>query len=237
LANKYFQFKEFIIYQDQCGMKVGTDGVLLGAWTNVSESNYILDIGTGTGLIAIMMAQRTSAKIDGIEIDQAACQQALQNVSECKWKDRINLYNQSFQDFSKFQQEQYDLIITNPPYFSNALQAPGKKRTNARHNHSLNFDDILKGSKKLLKETGRLSLILPFSEGMKFQEKAAAFDLFCIKKTYVKPLPGKDPKRLLMEFSFKKEPLTEDYLVIENNKRHHYTKEYKELTKKFYLYF
>ena len=237
MANKYFQFKEFIIYHDQCGMKVGTDGVLLGAWANVSGSDYILDIGTGTGLIAIMMAQRTSAKIDAVEIDQAAYRQALQNVSKCKWKDRIDIYDQSFQKFSKLQQERYDLIITNPPYFVNALQAPDKKRTHARHAHSLNFDDILNGSKKLLKETGRLSLILPFSEGMKFQERASTYDLFCIRKTHIKPLPDKDPKRLLMEFSPKKEPLTEDYLVIENNKRHHYTQEYKELTKKFYLYF
>ena len=237
MANKYFQFKEFIIYQDQCGMKVGTDGVLLGAWANISDSDFILDIGTGTGMIAIMMAQRTSAKIDGVEIDQAAYRQASQNVSECKWKNRIKLYNQSFQEFSKLQKERYDQIITNPPYFVNALQAPEKKRADARHAHSLNFDDILSGSKKLMKETGRLSLILPFSEGIKFQEKATAFDLFCIRKTYVKPLPDKDPKRLLMEFSFKKEPLTEDYLVIENNKRHHYTQEYKELTKQFYLYF
>jgi len=218
-------------------MKVGTDGVLLGAWAAVSGSNYILDIGTGTGLIAIMLAQRSSAEIDAVEIDQAAYRQASQNVSECKWKDRIKLYNQSFQEFYKFQQEQYDLIVTNPPYFIDALQAPDEKRTHARHAHSLNFDDILNGSKKRIKETGRLSLILPFSEGIYFQEKAEAFDLFCIRKTYVKPTPSKDPKRLLMEFSPKKEPLTEDYLVIENNKRHHYTKEYKELTKKFYLYF
>lgn len=218
-------------------MKVGTDGVLLGAWANISGSIRILDIGTGTGMIAIMMAQRSHAQVDGIELEVSAYEQAKQNVLGCKWNDRINIYNQSFQDFCGTTGKTYDVIITNPPYFVNSHKTPHKNRTTARHNETLDFDDILGGTKKLLNEQGSLNLILPKTEAIQFTEKALDYDLFCTRRTYVKSTPQKPPKRILMEFKFKKEPLREDYLVIETHKRHHYTKEYKELTKKFYLNF
>jgi len=237
LANNYFQFKQFTIYQDQCGMKVGTDGVLLGAWTNTDEAENILDVGTGTGLIAIMMAQRSSAKVDAVELETAAYRQAIGNVEKCKWKDRIQVYNQSFQEFAKTCKQKYDLIITNPPYFSNALHATDQKRTNARHDKSLNVEDILYGSQKLLSANGRLNLILPFQEKYQLQQTSKEHKLFCTRITYVKSLPSKEPKRILLELSRKEKPLNENYLVIENNKRHHFTEEYKELTKDFYLYF
>ncbi len=218
-------------------MKVGTDGVLLGAWANTGESKTILDIGTGTGLIAIMMAQRSSAKVDAVELETAAYRQAVENVERCKWKDRIQVYHQSFQEFSEKCKQEYDLIVTNPPYFSSSLHAPDKERKKARHDNSLDFEEILSGSQKLLSDHGKLSLILPSSKGSRLQEISRNYNLFCTRITHVKPLPSKDPKRVLMEFSTKEKPLNENYLVIENNKRHHFTEEYKELTKAFYLNF
>jgi tRNA1Val (adenine37-N6)-methyltransferase len=218
-------------------MKVGTDGVLLGAWTTTDEAENILDVGTGTGLIAIMMAQRSSAKVDAVELETAAFRQALGNVEKCKWKDRIQVYNQSFQEFAKTCKQKYDLIITNPPYFSNALRNPDQKRTNARHDKSLNVEAILYGSQKLLSDNGRLNLILPSQEKYRLLQISKEHKLFCTRITHVKPLPSKEPKRILLEISRKEKPLNENYLVIENNKRHHFTEEYKELTKEFYLYF
>lgn len=237
LANNYFQFKQFTVYQDQCSMKVGTDGVLIGAWANIDKAKTILDIGTGTGLIAIMMAQRSFAKIDAVELEPAAYHQAVENIERCIWKDRIHVYNKSFQLYSETCKQQYDLIITNPPYFSNALHTPDQKRTNARHDISLSFEDILSGSQRLLSDHGRLNVILPSSERNRIQQISKTYNLFCTKITHVKPLPSKEPKRVLMEFSKKEKPLSENYLVIENNKRHHFTEEYKELTKEFYLNF
>ena len=237
MANNYFQFKEFTVYQDQCAMKVGTDGVLLGAWANLHKAECILDIGTGTGLIALMMAQRSIANIDAIELESSAFQQAKENIGRSRWNDRIRVICESFQKFSGQPNSGYDIIITNPPYFVNSHKTPHKKRTTARHNETLDFDDILGGTKKLLKEQGRFNLILPNTEAMQFIEKASDYNLFCTRRTYVKPTPKKPPKRVLMEFNSKKKPLTEDYLVIENNKRHHFTEDYRTLTKSYYLYF
>lgn len=218
-------------------MKVGTDGVLLGAWTNIDDAKTILDIGTGTGLIAIMMAQRSFAKVDAVELEPAAYNQAVENIERCIWKDRVKVYNQSFQVYSETCKQRYDLIISNPPYFSNALQTPDMKRTNARHDTTLDFEDILSGSQRLLSDHGKLNVIIPSREKNRFYQISKKHNLFCTRITHVKPLPSKEPKRVLMEFSKKEKPLSENYLVIENNKRHHFTEEYKELTKEFYLNF
>jgi tRNA1Val (adenine37-N6)-methyltransferase len=218
-------------------MKVGTDGVLLGAWTNIDKAETILDIGTGTGLIAIMMAQRSFAKVDAVELEPVAYNQAVENIERCIWKDRVQVYNQSFQVYSETCKQRYDLIVSNPPYFSNALHAPDKKRTNARHDTTLDFEDILSGSLRLLSDHGRLNVIIPSREKNRFHQISKKHNLFCTRITQVKPLPSKEPKRVLMEVSKKEKPLSENYLVIENNKRHHFTEEYKELTKEFYLNF
>ena len=129
MPNDYFKFKQFTIHQDKCAMKVGTDGVLLGAWAECANAKGILDIGTGTGLIALMIAQRSNAKIDAVEIDETASKQAKENIKKSLWNDRIEILNISFQDFSKSTNEKYDLIVSNPPYFQNSLYAPDEKRT------------------------------------------------------------------------------------------------------------
>ncbi len=218
-------------------MKVGTDGVLLGAWANCEKAKNILDIGTGTGLITLMLAQRSKANIDAIEIDEEACRQAKENVGNSLWRERIIIINKSFQDFSESTNEKYDLIVSNPPYFQNSLFAPDEKRTNARHNSNLEFDDIINGTVKLLNENGILSLILPYIEGTMFILNAVEKGLYCIRQTNVLPKPGSEPKRLLLEFMKIKKPLVEQEIIIELNKRHEYSEAYKNLTKDFYLAF
>lgn len=237
MPNDYFKFKQFTIYQDKCAMKVGTDGVLLGAWANVENVGKMLDIGTGTGLIALMLAQRSKAIIDAIEVDQNACIQAQENVNFSPWTDRINIIHQSFQDFLKAAETKYDLIVCNPPYFQNSLTAPDENRTKARHNTELQLADIIDGSLRCLSELGILSLILPYVEGSLFIAKAAEQGLYCVRQTNVLPKPGRKPKRLLLEFQRIKNPFIEKHFVIELNKRHQYSDDYKNLTKDFYLAF
>ncbi|MDA3779355.1 MAG: methyltransferase [Bacteroidales bacterium] len=233
----YFKFKKFIIHQDKCAMKVGTDGVLLGAWCKPKDNSEILDIGTGTGLIALMIAQQCNSKIEALEIDKSAFNQAKENVKRSSWSERINVINISFQDFCKSCNIQYNFIVTNPPYFSNSLLTSDDKRTMARHDISLSHKDIIDGVVSLLKQEGSFNIILPYVEGNIFIAEAALKALFCVRKTNVLPVPNRKPKRLLLEFSKNKMPLMEDSIVIENFKRHNYSDAYKNLTKEFYLFF
>jgi len=218
-------------------MKVGTDGVLLGAWANCENVNSILDIGTGTGLIALMLAQRSNAEIDAVEIDESACGQAEENIAKTDWKDLIQILNLPFQEFSKLTEKKYDLIVSNPPYFQNSLFAPDKKRTDARHNSNLELEELVDGAIKLLNEDGSFNLILPYIEGTMFILKASEKGLYCTRQTKVLSKPGREPKRLLLEFMKIKKPLVEQEIIIELNKRHEYSDAYKNLTKDFYLAF
>ena len=237
MPNNYFKFKQFTVHQDKCAMKVGTDGVLIGAWANCENIESVLDIGTGTGLIALMIAQRSNAQIDAIEIDEIACEQARENVIKSPWETQINIIHKSLQNFLKSTISKYDLIVSNPPYFQNSLYAPDEKRTDARHNSNLEFEDIIQAALELLKDTGTLSIILPYLEGTMFILKAAEKGLYCVRQTKVLPNPRREPKRLLIEFMKIKKPLVEQEIIIELNKRHEYSEAYKNLTKDFYLAF
>jgi tRNA1Val (adenine37-N6)-methyltransferase len=184
-----------------------------------------------------MIAQRSEAQVDAVEIDEQAAKQAIENVNNSPWTDRINVLNKSFQDFSELEHKTYDLIVSNPPYFQNSMFAPDKKRTDARHNSNLKLEDLLSGVNKLLCNDGKLSIILPYLEGNMFILKASEEGLYCVRQTKVLPKPGRDPKRLLLEFQRTKEPLNEQEIIIELNKRHEYSEAYKNLTKDFYLAF
>jgi tRNA1Val (adenine37-N6)-methyltransferase len=234
MANSYFQFKQFIVHQDRCAMKVGTDGVLLGAWTTIGEAQHILDIGTGTGLIALMLAQRSGAKIDAIEIDEAAARQASENVQLSPWNDRIRIIHTSLQEYTVFEKH-YDLIVTNPPYFYNSLPATDFRRTIARHTHYLDFEMLIQAVKNLLTPDGRLAIILPTENFSSFASGAYKSGLFTIRETHVKPSPGKPVKRILAEFSFYDAAKEFSEFIIEEFGRHGYSEEYHLLTKDFYL--
>ena len=162
MSNSYFKFKQFTIYQkDNCAMKVGTDGALLGAWCSFPQKGMILDIGCGTGLISIMAAQRTEALVDGVEIDQNAYKQAQENVALTPWKNRINLYFNDFNLFAQNTTTQYDYIVSNPPFFKYSL-SPSTSRNNARHTISLNYETLFSKSTNLLKPKGKIAIIFPY---------------------------------------------------------------------------
>ncbi len=237
MPNAYFKFKQFTIYQDRCAMKVGTDGVLLGAWAAVDNPKRILDIGTGTGLIALMLAQRSNAHIDALEIDPAAATQAEENVQRSPWTNRIRVFHCSLQQYQAETSTQYDLIISNPPFFENALKAPNAARTAARHSDSLKQQDLLQATQTLLSPPGRLTLIYPLEAANKLLNQAPDFALGCCRKLWVKPKAHLPAKRLLLELAHITEPLitTEQTLILEKEARHDYTPEFIALLKDFYL--
>lgn len=238
MSNTWFRFKQFTIEQSDTVMKVNTDGVLLGAWSPVSAYERILDVGTGTGVIALMLAQRsTDAKIDAVELDERSAKQAEHNVKKSRWSNRISVIHTSFQQFAEKSHEQYELIVSNPPYFVDALLPHDEKRLLSRHTEALSYDELLDGAVKLLHKDGCMSVILPYVEGNVFIAKAAAVGLYCIHKTNVYPFMGKPVKRLLLNFSRRAEPHCESSLFIHLPKSTDYTPEYKTLTKDFYLNF
>lgn len=217
-------------------MKVGTDSVLLGAWANCSNCKNVLDVGTGTGILSLMIAQRCNAYITGIEIDKDAFSQAKENIENSPWKERMHIVHSSLQEFIS-SIEKYDLVISNPPFFQDSLKAPEKPRTQARHNETLNPEEIINYTIKHLSVKGRLAIIWPVEQGEKFTELAFEKNLFCQRITFVKPNPTKPPHRLLMEFGWKNTKLLSNEITIETGTRHHYTEEYKNMTKDFYLHF
>jgi tRNA1Val (adenine37-N6)-methyltransferase len=210
--------------------------VLLGACTGVTGVKRILDIGTGTGLIALMLAQRCEAEITAIEPDPDSFSQACSNISQSKWKDRINVMNASLQDFDPGSLK-FDLIVTNPPFFANSLKNPDPGKAATRHNDTLRNEDLLKGVKRLLAADGMLQLIMPYAEGLVLIAEAQEYGLFCNNILKIKPLPASEIRRLILTFSRKKQKATEKFLTIEHGRRHEFTEEYRSLTKEFYLKF
>lgn len=234
MANSYFQFKQFRVEQALCAMKVGTDGVLLGAWTDVDAAFSCLDIGTGTGLLALMVAQRNQqANIVALELDDMAAKQAKENVNASPWSNRIEVVQTDVRDY--LPDRPFDLIVCNPPYFNFSLESPNNRRTMARHTFSLSYRELLSCVVKFLSFNGCFSLILPFDVHQQFIELASSFGLFCSKVCHVIPRPGASPKRALMEFSFSNQIMQVSELLIELKERHSYSEQYKWLTQDFYL--
>jgi tRNA1Val (adenine37-N6)-methyltransferase len=236
MSNAWFAFKQFTIQQDRCAMKVGTDGVLLGAWVNVEGAARILDAGAGTGLIAIMLAQRSQALIEAVEIDEAAFTQARENISACPWKERIRILYDSLQHFVTASPGLYDVIVPNPPYFRNSLRSPSKTRSVARHDESLSYESLLFCAAQLLSAQGRLAIIIPAAETDRFTELAYFHGLFPSRLVMVRPSPDKNPVRCLVEFTKDRNRRCEEgSLIIRNKESDAYTEDYKKLTEKFYL--
>lgn len=242
MGNKPFKFKQFTIHQDRCAMKVGTDGVLLGAWANISHNPFsILDIGAGTGLIALMLAQRSSAEIiDAIEIDADAYEQCVENFESSPWNHRLFCYHASLNEFTGEVEDKYDLIASNPPYFKPHATfkeeefAISAKRAKARFYNALPFDELLGSVSKLLSDNGKFCTIIPIAEESSFIKMAKSVGLHAHKILRVKGTPETGVKRSLIEFSFIETSCETSEITIETS-RHVYTDEYCNLTKNFYL--
>lgn len=234
-----FKFKEFSIHQDKTAMKIGTDAVLLGAWVFLeNEIDSILDVGSGTGIIALMLAQRSFAlTIDAVEIDNDAYEQTVTNFENSNWGDRLYCYHSSFQNFADEiaeEDETYDLIISNPPFYTDEFESINDARNKARFTTSLSFNELLKGVSKILSKKGKFAVIIPFKEEQGFVKLAKENNLFLNRVCHVNGNPSSAFKRSLLEFSFEEKKLNKENLTIEI-KRHQYTDEYINLTKDFYL--
>ena len=212
MSNPYFQFKQFTVWHDKCAMKVGTDGVLLGAWTSVQGARRVLDVGTGTGLVALMLAQRSPAdvKIVALEVDTAAVEQAKENVARSFWKEQIEVVQADFNQYHS--SGKFDVIVSNPPYFVGSLKCPDVQRNAARHATSLTYEELLKGVAGLLAEDGT----------------------FTARQLNVITKPGGVPKRVLIAFSFGNRECVVEELLTEIA-RHKYSEEYIMLTREYYL--
>lgn len=238
MPNTSFAFKQFTIQQNLCAMKVGTDAVLLGSWIMPQKVNRILDIGTGTGIIALMLAQKTEADIVAIDIDEHAVKQAKQNVLDSKFKNHIDIQLTSVQQYATTHKKLFDLIVTNPPYFEQSLKSVDEQRSQARHADVLPFGELIESVINLLTDTGKFYVILPRLEAEKFTLLAEKKGLKLTKLLRVKSRADKPvAKRHLMQFEFKATEFSESTLIIEHEMRHQYTEEYKNLTKEYYVNF
>jgi tRNA1Val (adenine37-N6)-methyltransferase len=235
MSNKYFEFKKFTIHQDRCAMKVGTDGTLLGAWASApAQSRYILDIGTGTGLIALMMAQRyPEAQIVGIDIDDAAVAQATENVAASPFAERISILKQDVTSYNP--EMQFDAIVSNPPYFVDSLTCPDEQRSIARHAVTLTFEALIKSAYRLLKTEGTFSVVIPTEMRSKLEASARLEGFFISKVCCIKTTPKKPSKRQLIEFTkapVKELVISEGILETSPNTRSDW---YQKLTNDFYI--
>ena len=235
MATNNFTFKHFSINQDKSAFRVGTDGVILGAYTDIRGAKRILDIGTGTALIALMLAQRSNAEIVALEPDHDSCLQACENVDKSKWKSRITVLNSTLQEYTD--NRKFDLIVTNPPWFADSLKNPDPRKSYARHNDSLPSGVLLINVSRLLADGGRFQLIMPYVEGNLLIAEAAGYGLYCSDILKIKPLPTSEIRRLILTFGRERVRPAEKYLTIEYGKRHEFTEEYINLTKEFYLKF
>ena len=233
-----FKFKHFTVLQDKCAMKIGTDGVLLGAWAQPKKAFSILDIGSGTGLIGLQMAQKSMAEvIDAVEINTDSYEQSVENFEQSDWSDRLFCYHASLKDFvEEMEDEEYDFIISNPPFYTSTVKngTADTSRMNARHVKSLSFEELLSSTSKLLSKNGECAFVIPFSEESSFLKTANDFGLNPNRITRVRGNQISEIKRSLLQLSFKKRTTDISELVIEKE-RHVYTEEYIDLVKDFYL--
>lgn len=233
--SKPFQFKQFHVSDSTSAMKVGTDAVLLGAFAEVGKAQSILDIGTGCGIIALMIAQRSEAKIDAIDIDKSSIEEAKRNFKNSPWSVRLTATHSSMQDYAKIIDQNYNLIVSNPPFFENSLESPDKNRNLSKHSRALSHQELLAGVAKLLSPNGFFEVILPLSEREKFINLALVENFYCQKELIIFPKKGKVVNRIILRFSDERQEIEKSELII-RNADNLYTEEYISLTKDFYLH-
>jgi tRNA1Val (adenine37-N6)-methyltransferase len=241
MSNSYFQFKQFTVHQDQCAMKVTTDACLFGAWCAEEirndkinlESKTALDIGTGTGLLSLMVTQKNNLAIDAIEVDKAAAKQAMQNVNASPWKEQINVHQLDALQFNY--QQQYDFIISNPPFYENEIPAATDKKNLAHHNKGLLLSDLTALIKNQLKSEGTFYLLLPYKRTKEIEKEFLRKALFIHKKCIVSSSPAHLPSRLMIKGSMSSFTMEEKKVSINDN-TNKYSPEFISLLKEYYLH-
>lgn len=238
MSDSKFSFKQFELHQELCAMKVGTDSVLLGAWAKLPEQGRILDIGCGTGILSLMVAQRSpSLSVTAIEIDPRATLQAQENVAQSPWHERIEVINGDFTQTAGTLGRVFDSIISNPPYFEQSLLSPDNARTTARHTTSLSYDAIFRQARDIIMPDGNISLVIPADLYTQVNHTAMLYGWGASRLTMVRTTPRKQPKRALCEWRRNHfAPCNEEILTIHTGDGE-YSDEYKTLTKEFYLKF
>lgn len=243
MANAYFQFKQFRIEQDRCAMKVSTDACILGAYTAQSiqqNTHYVLDIGTGTGLLSLMLAQAMQAQITAIEIDENAYLQAKVNFEASKWAGRLQIFHQAVQNFStpiQKTREKFDLIICNPPFFVDSLKSPQKEKNLARHTDSLSFEDLLNCSDRLASKNAKFIVLLPVAESLLLEKelRKGNYNFFILEKLFIEDNPNKPPHRVILTLGREEKVLVEKILTVKDIAGS-YTTDFIRLMKEYYLY-
>lgn len=235
MANHWFQFRHFLIVQSSAAMKVGTDSLVLGSRIKPPEGGLILDIGTGTGILSLMMAQKSSALIHAVEINPEACQDAATNFQSSPWANRLFLHQLSIQDFANhpdFANLQFDCILSNPPYFANSLPSSSEKRNLARHNQTLTRLDLIRVVGKLLAPNGSFHLILPFDQADTFSNTALISSLFEFNRLIIKPTKHKAPNRVVLSFGKEKKSKSTENIILREDDA--YSPDYLNLCSEFY---
>jgi tRNA1Val (adenine37-N6)-methyltransferase len=232
-----FQFKQFMVQQDQTAMKVTTDACILGAYTSLENATKVLDIGTGTGLIAMMLAQRSKAQFSAVELDDNAYQQAVENVQNSIFKEQITVFHQSIQDFVENNKgSSFELIVSNPPFFQNHLKSEQEKRNKALHTDTLSFEDLLASVIKLLSANGRFVVLLPAYESTVLENLALQEGLYPHKKLLIRHRDGSKILRIITTFGFAEQETIQEELLIRNLDES-YTAQFSTLLKEYYLIF
>ena len=234
MSNTGFRFKQFQVNHDRCAMKVGTDGILLGAWADVAQAKQILDLGSGSGLIALMLAQRSCAesRICAVEIDHVAAQQACENVLISPWKNKIQVYHQDIDSFCTQTAQRFDLIVANPPYFEAGIACCDDERNTARY-FTQSHLHWLQTAQRCLAPNGKISFVLPFAAGETLLKTTA---LYCVARCDVRTKASKAPQRVLLTFAMQPQPFKHSELII-YDAQNQYHAEFIALTQDFYLNF
>jgi tRNA1Val (adenine37-N6)-methyltransferase len=236
MANTYFQFKQFIIHQDQCAMKVCTDACILGAWFAAKIPDYytILDIGSGTGLLMMMLAQKSQSEIHGIEIDLAAFKQLKENISQHSWKERMKVFPGDARTYSF--PNKYNFIISNPPFFENDLPSDADEEQVAKHSKMLKLEELIQVIDNNLEVNGSFGILLPFHRWQYFDELATKHKLYLTEKLFVKQTPGHDYFRAVLHYSRNHEHFVPSFDLVIHDDERKYTEEFTELLKDYYLH-
>lgn len=232
-----FFFKKFGMFHHRSTMRIGTDAVLFAQWVDVSYSDSVLDIGTGSGIIPMILAQKGAGSVDAVELDNDSYEEAKQNFGISVWSDKLNVYQDDVRVYSDNIEKKYDLIVSNPPYYSSDVKPVREKKVMARHVSTLSYRDLLLSAKKMMKDDSRFALVLPFFESRLFIKEAESLGFFLNKEFLISPIEGKDPNRVNMQFSLKNVENIDSELFTIRNRDYSYTEEYRSFLKDYYLDF